>query len=159
MCVQVFVYTLLYRSWTCYVLCLVAQLCPVLCNPMDCSHPNSSGHGDFPGKNIGMGCHTLLQGIFPTQRSNPGLPHCRQILYCMSHQGSLRILQWVADPFSRGTSWTGNWTMVSWIAGGFFTSWATREAWITKEVWSICSTYEHMLQLLALKVKLLQEHC
>ena len=42
---------------------------------------------DFPGKNTGVGCHFLLQGIFLTQGSNPGLLHCRQILY-LSHQGS-----------------------------------------------------------------------
>ena len=44
--------------------------------------------GDCPGKNARLGCHDLLQGIFPTQGSNPGLPYCRQILYCLSHQGS-----------------------------------------------------------------------
>ena len=43
---------------------------------------------DSPGKNTGVGCHSFLQGIFPTQGSNPGLPHCRQILYRLSHQGS-----------------------------------------------------------------------
>ena len=43
---------------------------------------------DFPGKNTGVGCHFFLQGIFPTQGSNLGLLHCRQILYCLSHQGS-----------------------------------------------------------------------
>ena len=48
-----------------------------------------------------MGCHALLQGIFPTQGSNPGLLTCRQILYHLSHQGSPRILEWVAYPFSR----------------------------------------------------------
>ena len=42
-----------------------------------------------PGKNTGVGCHALLQGIFPTQVSNPGLPHCRQILYQLSHKGSV----------------------------------------------------------------------
>ena len=42
----------------------------------------------FPGENTGVGCHFLLQEIFPTQGSNPGLPHCRQTLYCLSHQGS-----------------------------------------------------------------------
>ena len=46
-----------------------------------------------------MRCHALLQGIFPTQGSNPGLPHCRQILCCLSYQGSPRILEWVAYPF------------------------------------------------------------
>ena len=43
---------------------------------------------DSPGKNIGVGCHFLLQEIFPTQESNPGLPHYRQTLYHLSHQGS-----------------------------------------------------------------------
>ena len=47
--------------------------------------PGSSVHGDSPGKNIGVGCHALLQGIFPTRGSNPSLPHCRQILYHLSH--------------------------------------------------------------------------
>ena len=43
---------------------------------------------DFPGRSPGVGCHFLLQGIFLTQGLNPGLPHCRQTLYCLSHQGS-----------------------------------------------------------------------
>ena len=51
-----------------------------------------------------MGHHSLLQKIFLTQGSNPGLSHCRQIFYCLSHQGSPRILEWVAYPFSRGSS-------------------------------------------------------
>ena len=60
--------------------------------------------------------------IFPIQGSNPGLLHCRQIFYQLSHQGSPRILEWVAYPFSNGSSWPRNWTRVSWIACGFFTS-------------------------------------
>ena len=67
---------------------LVAQSCPTVCNPMDCSLPGSSVHGDSPAKNTGVGCLALLQGIFPTQGSNPGLLHCRWILYLLSHQGS-----------------------------------------------------------------------
>ena len=43
---------------------------------------------DFPGKSTGVGCHFLLQGIFPTQGSNPGLPCCGQMLYRLSHQGT-----------------------------------------------------------------------
>ena len=70
------------------VLCLVAQPSPTLCNPMDCSLPGTSVHGDSPGKNTGVGYHALLQGIFPTQGLNPGLPHCRWILYQLSHKGS-----------------------------------------------------------------------
>ena len=57
-------------------------------DPMDCSAPGSSVQGDSPGKNTGVGCHALLQGIFPTQRLNSGLLHCRWILYHLSHQGS-----------------------------------------------------------------------
>ena len=67
-------------------------VCLTLCNPMDCSPPGSSVHGDSLGKNNGVGCHALLQGIFPTQGLNPGLPHCRRILYQMSYQGSLKAL-------------------------------------------------------------------
>ena len=55
--------------------------------PMDCSPPGSSVHRDSPGKNTGVGCHALLQGIFPTQGSNPGLPHCGWTLYWRSYQG------------------------------------------------------------------------
>ena len=57
-----------------------------------------------PGCNTGAGSLSFLQGIFPTQGSNPGLPHCRQILHQLSHKGSPRILEWVAYPFSRGSS-------------------------------------------------------
>ena len=67
---------------------LVAQSCPTHCNPMDCSPPDSSVHGDSPGKNTGVACHALLQCIFPTQGSNPGLPRYRRISYRLSHQGS-----------------------------------------------------------------------
>ena len=81
-----------------------------------------------PGQNTGVGSCSLLQGIFPTQRLNPGLPHCRQILYQLTHQGSPRILERVAYPFLRGPSQSGNWTGFSCIAGGFFTNWAIREA-------------------------------
>ena len=71
----------------------VAQLCSTLCDPMDCSLPGSSVHWDFPGKGTGMRCHFLLQGIFPTQGSNLGLPRCRQTLYHLSHQGSASSLE------------------------------------------------------------------
>ena len=107
------------------VLCLVIQSCPTLCNPMVCSPRGSSVHGDSPGKNSRVGCHALLQGVFPTQGSNPGLLHCRWILYHLSHQGSPRILEWVACPFSRGSSQPKNQTRVSCTAGGLLTSCAT----------------------------------
>ena len=171
----------------------VAQLCPTLCDPMDCSPPGSSVHGilrqeywsglpfpspgfpdpgtepsspalqadaltseppgkrteggdplfnflkvksesqsrsgivyssrprglyspgNSPGQNTGVGSHSLFQGIFPTQGLNLGLPHYRQILYQLSHQGSPRILQWVAYPFSSGSSQPRSQTRVSCI--------------------------------------------
>ena len=72
----------------CAVLWLVALSFLTVCHPMECSPPGSSVYGDSPGKNTGMGCHALLQGIFLTQESNPCLLcllHCRQILYCLSN--------------------------------------------------------------------------
>ena len=94
-------------------------------------------HGQYgpwnsPGQNTGVGSLSLLQGIFQTQGLNPGIPHCRLILYQLSHQGSPRIQEWVAYPFSRGSSWPRNWTRVSCIASVFFTSWATRESLVSK---------------------------
>ena len=65
------------------------------------------------GQNTGVGSLSLLQGIFPSQGLNPGLPYCRQILYQLSHQGSPRILEWVAYPFSNGSSKSRNQTRVS----------------------------------------------
>jgi len=69
------------------LMCLVTQSCPTLCDPMDCSAPGSSVHGILQARRVG--CHSLLQGIFPTQGSNPGLLHCRWILYCLSDQERL----------------------------------------------------------------------
>ena len=64
-----------------YVLCLVIWSCWTLCNPMNCSLPDSSAHGHSPSKNTGVVCHDLLQEIFPTQGLNRDCLHCRQILY------------------------------------------------------------------------------
>ena len=81
-----------------------------------------------PGQNTGVGSLSPLQGIFLSQGSNPGLPHCRRILDQLSHKGSPRILEWVAYPCSSGSSQPRNWTGVSCIAGRFSTNWAMREA-------------------------------
>ena len=77
----------------------VAQSCQTLCDPMNLYSPWNS-----PGQNTGVGRLSLLQGIFPTQGLNPSLPHYRQILYQLSHKRSPRIREWVAYPFSRGSS-------------------------------------------------------
>ena len=67
----------------------VAQWCLTFCDPMDCSLSGVSVHGIFPGKNTGVGCHFLLQGIFLIQGSHPGLPHCRQMLLLCEPPGKI----------------------------------------------------------------------
>ena len=74
------------------------------------------------GQNTGVGSLSFFQGIFQTLELNPGLLHCRWILYQLSHKGRPRILEWVSYPFSSGSSQPRNRTRVSCIAGGFFTS-------------------------------------
>ena len=69
----------------CVHACSVAQSCPTLCDPMDCSPPGSSVRGDSPGKNTGVGWHALLQGIVPTQGLNPRLLHYQVDLLPLSH--------------------------------------------------------------------------
>ena len=73
-----------------------------------------------PGQNTGVGSYSVFQGIFPIQGLNPGLPHCRQILYQIWYQGSPRILEWVAHSFSSGISQSRNRTRVSCILGKHF---------------------------------------
>ena len=74
--------------WPGPVLCLVAQSCPTLWDPMDCSPKGFSVHGYSPDKNTGVGSLSLLQRIFPTQESNWGLLYCRWILYPLNYQES-----------------------------------------------------------------------
>ena len=71
----------------------VTQYCPTLCDPRD-----YTVHGILQARILEMGSHSLLQRIFPIQGLNPDLPHCRRILYQLNHQGSPRILEWVAIP-------------------------------------------------------------
>ena len=84
--------------------CLVTQSCPTLCDPMNCSPPGFSAHGDSPGKNTGLSSLSLLQGIFLTQRSNPGLLHCRQILYHLVAQ-TVKNLPVVWETWVRCPGW------------------------------------------------------
>ena len=104
--------------------CLVSESHSVL---SDSLRPHGLHPWNSPGQNTGVGSLSLLQRIFPTQEPNPDLPHCRQILYQLSHKGNSRILEWVAYPFSSRSSRPRNGTGVSCIAGGFFTNWAIRE--------------------------------
>ena len=74
--------------WKWEVKVLIVQSCPTLCDPMDCSLPGPSVHGILQARILEWAGIPFFRGIFLTQGSNPGLLHCRQIIYCLSHQGS-----------------------------------------------------------------------
>ena len=103
-----------------YVLCSVTQSCLTIWDITDSSPPGPSVHGDSPGKNTGVGCHALFQGVFLTKGVNPGLLHCRRICWPLSPQGSphivgtnLIVTEWISrwmgqfklqsQPFGPGT--------------------------------------------------------
>ena len=112
-----------YSSLYCTVKVKAAQSCQTFYDPKDCIQSM-----EFSRPEYWSGLSFPSQGIFPTQGSNPGLLHCRQIIYQLSHKGSPRILEWVAYPFSSRSSWSRNWTRVSCIAGRFSTHWAIKKA-------------------------------
>ena len=97
----------------------VAQSCLTLCDPMD-----YTVHRILQAGILEWVAFPFSGGIFPTQGSNLGLPHCRWIPYQLSHKRSPTILEWVAFPFSSRSSQPRNRTRVSCIAGRFFTNWA-----------------------------------
>ena len=101
---------------------------------------------DSPGKNTGVGCHFLLQCMKVKSESEvaqscPTL--CDPTDYTVHGIFQARILEWVASPFSRGSSQCRDWTQVSCIACGFFTSWATREA--LPSIIAVTRSYNFML--------------
>ena len=104
------------------------ESCSVMSNSLE-PHGLYNSPWNSLGQNTGVGRLSRIQGIFPTQGSNPSLLHCRWILYQLSHKKSPTMLYWVAYPFSSGSSWPRNQTRasVSCIVGGFFTNWAIRE--------------------------------
>ena len=90
---------------SCAVLCLVTQPCLTLFDPMDWSLPGSSVHGILQARIlewVAMPPHP--PGDLPNLGIEPRSPTLQAVLYCLSHQGSPRILEWVAYPFSRGSS-------------------------------------------------------
>ena len=101
-------------------MCLVTQSCRTLCNPVDGSPPGSSVHGDSPDKSTGVDCQALLQGIFPIQGSNPGLPHCRQVLNLLSHQGSPLLYENVQSKISVAQSCPTLWDSMDSSIHGIF---------------------------------------
>ena len=118
--------------------CLVAQSCPTLCDPVDCSPPGSSVHGDSPGKKAAVSSLSLLQGIFQTQESNWGLLHCRQTLYQLSYQGSPS--HWHIHYFKLVILWETadmvKWTLLSRVRR-FVTPWTLQSMEFSRpEYWS-----------------------
>ena len=122
---------------------LATQSCSTLCDRMEWG-PGSSVRGDSPGKNTEVGCHFLLQRIFPTQGLNPGLPHCRQMLYHLSHQGILHTKchtmksQWLCLPFFRSYAGT---LVPRWLSGKKSTCQSKKcrrhplDSWVGKIPW------------------------
>ena len=82
----------------------VAQLCPTLCDPVDCSPPGSSSHGILQARILECGESFPPPGDFPSPGTEPRSPALQGILYQWSPQGSPGILEWAASPFSRGSS-------------------------------------------------------
>ena len=114
-------------------LCVHAQSCLALWDPLDCNPPDSPVH---QARILEWVAYPYLQGIFPTQESNWGLLHWKWSHgvaqscpgFSVHRIFQARVLEWVAISFSRGSSWPRDWTQVSCIAGRCFTLWATREA-------------------------------
>ena len=98
------------------------QMCPILCDPMEYSLSRFLCPWDSPGWDTGVGSLSLLQGDLPNPGIEPRSPALQMILYQLSHQGSPRILEWVAYPFSRGSFGPRNQSGVSCISCRFFTS-------------------------------------
>ena len=93
----------------------VAQSCLTFCNPMDCVAYQVLCPWNFPGKSTGVGCHYLLQGIFLTQGLNPGLLHCRQMLYHLSHQGNPKEIEDDSEKMESPCSWIGRVNIVKMV--------------------------------------------
>ena len=103
----IYVYTLYIYIYT-SVLCLVAQSCPTLCHPMDCSPPGSSVHGILQARILEWVAMPSSGGSSQRRDQTQAFCTAGRFFYCLKHQGSPRILEWVACPFSRGACWPGN---------------------------------------------------
>ena len=145
---------------------LVHLMCPI--GPWKCESESHSvvseslwPHGIYspwnsPGQNTGMGSLSLLQGIFPTQGSNSGFPHCGQILYRWATKETQEYwggYPFYPYPFSSGSSQPRNRTRVSCTAGRFFTNWAIKEAQTFPKSYKI-STYKGIRENLIIILKL-----
>ena len=125
----------------CVSLYLVAQLCPILCNPMNYSLPGSSVHGILQSRILEWVAVLSSRGFFPTQGSNPGLLHCRQILYHLSYQDTKESTCNVGDPGL--ISWRRVWFPTPvFLSGEFhgqtslvgYSPWACKESDMTEKL-------------------------
>ena len=86
--------------------------------PWAAAHQAPLSMGILQGTNTRVGCHAFLQGIFPTEGSNPGLPHCRWMLYCLSYQGRTKARkEFVKRKYSSINSYTKVENIWSWVTG------------------------------------------
>ena len=95
---------------------------------MDCSLPGTSVHGDSPGKSTGVSCHALFQGILSTQGLNPGLLHCRWILYHLSYQRRI----YISAIMKKATSYINIYHICYWFL--FIAFWASLVAQMVKRL-------------------------
>ena len=118
---------------------LVAQSCLILRDPTDCSSPGSSVHGDSPSKKTEVGCHSLLQGIFPAQGWNPGLLHCRYILYQLRepacNAGDPGSIPWLGRSTGEGIGYTLQYAWASLVAQLVKNLPAMQETWVPSLGW------------------------
>ena len=121
-----------------YLTSLSQLVCALSCSVVSNSlQPHGLSSMEFSRQEYWSGYPLPSPGDLPNPEIEPGHSHCRQILYCLSHQRSLRIRDWVAYIFSKGSYWPRNRAEVSCIEGRFFTSWATREASLSLLVFKI----------------------
>ena len=140
-----------YTDWE-IQLVVFTQLCPTLCDPMDCGPPGSSVHGILQPRILQWVAMPFSRGSSqPKDRTQ--VSHTAGGFFTTEPSGNPMNTGVDSYPFSRGSSWPRNWTGVSCIASGFFTSWATREAheaikcptsvflWEGKPLWTSVEVY------------------
>ena len=129
-----------------------SESCSVMSDSLQPHGLYSNSICNSPDQNTGVSSLSLLQGIFPTQGWNPGLPHCRWILYQLSHKRSPKILEYVSLSLLQQSSQPRNRTRVSCIAGWFFTDWAIRETLAHNTlIFNIAKHYRRNLHVWILK--------
>ena len=139
----------------------VAQSCLILYNSMDCSPPGSFVHGNSPGKNTRVGCHALLQGIFLTQESSPGLLHLQEDSLPSEPPGKQWQIQGQLVSFFSPNYWWGQMSvkMVEWVAWRNCPFIETPKKWTKTVRINFVRTLGSSQRFIATKRALSQEKC